>query len=480
MIMKKGICGPILCCLMSAMVYPVYAQSSENTDTVTSAQVVSTQKKLSTPATDSASASTTQNDSSIPQAQLNRQLLEGEVVQMQHQKAFEGLTGSELNELAKRQEELNQQIAALKSEYENPSALQEGTEGLFHDRLIFSGGIMSQLQVSNGTGPSNFNGQGTKTLSLNTAFIDLHGILTTNWSAFTSVSFSPGQVNTEGTYGGVDFEQAYVSYVKRFSDTRLSFDLGKQYVPFGVYEHHPITNSLTQVLDETVKESAVLSLSHAPFFGSVYMFNAQGSLQGPDATGDSAIVPNQIYNGGVELGAINKQGFFGYDLDFGYNNNLAESEQIYALMPTTTHRVGAYAAHVMFSIGDLGLLGDGAYAATNFSSQDATYNGSGAQPWAYGLEINYRVPLFSRPGTLAFDYQGSGQALFLNLPRTRYDLNYTYSINHYVSMVAEFIRSQDYGKSAAASYTNSSQATEYVYGTAAYNNTGLVELTANF
>lgn len=354
--------------------------------------------------------------------------------------------------------------------------IQEGVSTRFKDHIVLSGAVNLQAAFSNKSSSGSFVKPSAEKMSLNTALINIHALLMPWLRSYVTLTYQPGQVstNTGGQVNGPEFEQAYFQ-IANAKKSHFLLNVGKQFLPFGVYQRHPVINSFTQVLDETNKIALNLGATYKPFFFSIYGFSAQGGLSGVGNTPS-----NELLNGGVEIGAIRVNKHFGYDVSVGYINNLAEARFIYALIPRTNRRVSNIAAHVSFNIYHFDFIWDTSFPDKSFDPQDVTFNGVGAHPSAYEAEIAYHFPLMkNHPSTLAIAYQHSHEALFAGLPFFRYSASYTVYINRYLTGIIEYLRSRNYSSNDVATYNNNGTVTN-VQGNTAWNNSVLLQTSIHF
>lgn len=352
----------------------------------------------------------------------------------------------------------------------------EGVHTQFGDHVSLSGGINVQTAFSNRLSPTSFTSPGNQTLDLNTAYLNFNALLASWLRTFFSLTYEPNGVTTTtgGAFTAPEVEQAYI----QFGNTKTShyhFDLGKQYLPFGVYNRYPVVDSLTQSLAEVNKVGAVAGVDYDPFFASVYAFSAQGSLKG------FGVSPrDQLMNGGAEVGIINISKKFGYEASLGYMNNMAETRFIYGVIKSTNKAVGELAGHLSFNIYRLGVITNMIYPIDRFLSTDITYNGQGARPSAYEAEVNYAFTIHGHPLVPALGYEASSQALFLSLARYRYVGSLEYTINKYLTATLELLKSKNYAVGDTGTYATGTSTIATVTGNGRWNDAAVIQLAANF
>ncbi|MDH5525618.1 MAG: LbtU family siderophore porin, partial [Desulfobulbaceae bacterium] len=84
-------------------------------------------------------------------------------------------------------------------------------------------------------------------------------------------------------------------------------------------------------------------------------------------------------------------------------------------------------------------------AATEaFAASELAYNGGGAKPKAWNVEVGYTSELMGKETTLALGYQGTDQAVDLGLPEQRYLAAVSMGIIDNTSLALEYIHDEDY------------------------------------
>lgn len=387
------------------------------------------------------------------------------------------------NQLNTPQLSLRQQMFQLQQRvnklYENKQDVtKEGVHTQFGDRISLSGGANVQTAFSDNYTPTSFTvpAKSNQTFDLNVAYLNFNALLTSWMRSYLSLSYEPNGVTTTtgGAFTGPEVEQAYVQFAKD-RNQHFHLDVGKQYLPFGVYQRYPIVDSLTQSLAEINKVAAVAGINYNPFFASAYIFNMQGTLDGFGST-----ARDELMNGGAEVGLLKVSDKFGYEASFGFLNNMAETRFIYGIIKATNKSVDAFAGHFSCNYHHLGLITNTIFAGDAFSSQDITYNGKGAKPSAYEVELNYLIPVRGHPLVPAIAYEHSSQALFLSLAHYRYIFSLEYTINKYLSTTLELLASKNYGANATGTYATSTSSFATVSGNGIWNQAGLLEMAVNF
>ncbi|MAZ78232.1 MAG: hypothetical protein CMF39_06095 [Legionellaceae bacterium] len=385
-------------------------------------------------------------------------------------------------QLQKEIKQLQTYLSTQTKQTNNAAKLEEysgiGTRGYLNDRIVFSGGVISQLQLSNYDDSSSFTGGPGRDLRLSTAYLNVHGIVTKNLSAFATISVEPGQVNVYNGTGGMQFEEAYFNYFSRHGTHRFNAQLGQAYLPFGIYKIHPVVATLTQSLDETNRPMASLNYAQRPFFVSGYVFSSALDTTLDSSSGAAA---NKL-NAGVRVGMGDIQPGWAYDFEVDYINNMAQAREIAFLLPTTYRRVPNLAVHAMLDLGGLGFDYNLSTPIHNFDRRDMKFNGENAAPKAQSFGLNYLFSTMGKHSSVSASFEMSYEALALNLPESRIVLSYQVDLNQYLGLTFEALRSVDYSTSTSYQLRQrgTTNLTSLAYGTGRANITGVAEVDIHF
>lgn len=244
-------------------------------------------------------------------------------------------------------------------------------------------------------------------------------------------------------------------------DTDLEFDIatvtiadpngplfasgGMFYVPFGTFETNMISDPLTLEIGE-IRESTVLAgFESNGFTGGVYVFN--GDLE---KNGDSQIDNFGAFAGFNQENENTSFAFnIGYITDIGDTDTLQDAIQdnIDAAMVDYDDNVGGLSVDGMITYGPFTLIGEYIMATDDFEFNELAFETDGAEPEAFNIELGYNFNLASIGMTAAVAYQGTDEAVALELPEERILLGLSAEIFDGTSLSIEWAHDDDYSDS---------------------------------
>ncbi|MEA2060065.1 MAG: LbtU family siderophore porin [Thermodesulfobacteriota bacterium] len=188
--------------------------------------------------------------------------------------------------------------------------------------------------------------------------------------------------------------------------------LGRQYVPFGVFETRMVSDPLTLEIAETQETSVLFGFEYSGVYGGIYLFN--GDID--EESGD-----DHLENFGANIGYSFETGDLGLDFSASYISSLGDTDGVSDALPDD---IEDYVDGISFS-GVLGfkgftLIGEYVTALDEFEPREMVFKQSGAEPEAWNLELGYNFDAAGHDTTLAVACQGTDEALALELPETRY------------------------------------------------------------
>lgn len=214
---------------------------------------------------------------------------------------------------------------------------------------------------------------------------------------------------------------------------------GKFYVPFGNFETNMISDPLTLELGETRESAALLGLEFEGFYAGVYAFN--GDI---DESGD-----DEIESFGMNAGYAFENENFSLDIGGGWINNIGDSDVLTddALPGEIDDYVDGVNAYAIFSFQGVTLIGEYLAATEEFETIELDFDGDGAEPESWNIELGYTFDVAGHETTLAAAYQGTDEALALELPEDRYMGVISVGLVDGLSLALEYAHDEDYDKS---------------------------------
>ena len=235
----------------------------------------------------------------------------------------------------------------------------------------------------------------------------------------------------------VDLDEGYI-VLGNTEHFPLFLQVGKLYVPFGNFESHMISDPLTLELGETRETAAILGVEYKGLYAGAYAFN--GDI---DESGDD----DEIKCFGFNTGYAFENETFNFDIGAGWINNLGDSDTLGDTLPEEIKNyVGGLTAHAVFSWQGFTLIGEYLSATDDFEIDELEFKGNGAQPETWNIELGYTFEIADHETVIALAYQGSDEALALELPKERYLGTFGIGLIDGLSLAAEYAHDEDYNQ----------------------------------
>lgn len=392
----------------------------------------------------------------------------------------------------------------------------------WYNRIAIDGGV--NFDAKWGNRHIGYEGENNQRLSVNDVHLNVTATVNDWVKAFAALSYdnasqkltgaAPGPNplavtnlpkpgiydNIKDTIGGVNLEQGYIKFANA-NQSPFYLTLGKQFVDFGKYNLHPLTQPLTQVISETLRNAATIGFnttmmtSSVGLFGSAYVFDSPykqqmpaviasgGTVPGtpvaatsltPAVTGSSQGHGKPVY--GLRLGVGQTNDALQWDLSADYIYNMIGVEGVaygvglfngsniaanvgnngVSTGGTYENRVGGFALNGDLKTGPFGVELRYVTALQTFSPFDLTKNtvattaitgASGAKPWAVGINAGYAFNAWERAQGVYLGYQASGNAVNLYLPQSRWVAGYGIDVIKNTKVGLELDHDIDYGVS---------------------------------
>ena len=272
-------------------------------------------------------------------------------------------------------------------------------------------------------------------------------------------------------------DEAYVT-IANFAQSPAYLRVGREYVPFGSYDSHALTPSLTQMLTQTHATALQAGVVMANGFNAAaYTFNGTDLDKNKDKN-------RRVNNFGLNAGFANSYNDVSYKASLGYIYNMADVSYIAASRAsdnTVNHVVGGVSVDGSVKSGPFDLNVHYVTALRSFDGRDVnrlTYDGlTAAKPSAWGVDAGYSFAAAGHDSRLGLGYQRSNQAnnvgpfltkkenlgnLNYGMPKQRYVAQYDVNVWKNTGLGLQVYHDRSYSD---------------VLGNANKNTTGLVSLT---
>lgn len=239
------------------------------------------------------------------------------------------------------------------------------------------------------------------------------------------------------------------------------FTAGQVYVPFGAYETNLVSDPLTLEIGETRETAAELGFVYQGFGGSVYGFNGDHKLNGD----------NRISSWGANLTYAWEQDDITVAGGVGWINNLGDSDSLQdrvadnrnatfdelvegedpradSFSTDPIHRTGGWTANLAVILGQFNIIGEYLSATDSFDPDSLSYKDKGAEPSAWNIELGYSFPVFGKETVAAVAYQGTEEAVGLELPKESWLIGWSIGIFDNTALSFEYRNDSDYSEGA--------------------------------
>ncbi|MBK5932172.1 LbtU family siderophore porin [Halochromatium salexigens] len=250
--------------------------------------------------------------------------------------------------------------------------------------------------------------------------------------------------------------------------TPVFFTAGQFYVPFGAYETNLVSDPLTLEIGESRETAAQLGFVYQGFSGSAYAFNGDNKVNGD----------NHIDSWGANLAFAQEREDLVWTIGAGYINDLGDSDtlqdsvadnraarqlEIEELRPEEaeqfsldpTERTGGWTANLGLVYRDFNLIGEYLSATERFDPDSLSFKNKGAEPAAWNIELGYNFEAFGKESVAAVAYQGSSEAVNLELPETRWAFGWSIGLFDGTALSFEYAHDKDYSTRDGGTGNNS-------------------------
>jgi hypothetical protein len=237
----------------------------------------------------------------------------------------------------------------------------------------------------------------------------------------------------EGETDPPEVDEAIIGYARDGWFARF----GRQYVPFGEFSSHFVSDPLTLELGETRETAALVGYAHEPFSIAAFLFN--GDAERVNAAGEAEESHLKDWGVGVKLMPVEW-----LELGGSFLSDLADTDA--ELAAEYRRRVPGWSAYAAASLGPVAVSGEVLGAVRAFSSEDLDEDGdgSGDRPLAWNVEAAWEA---LESVELAGRVEGSRE--FAGQPELQYGLCASWGPWEHVSLSLEYLRGRfdrDFGE----------------------------------
>jgi hypothetical protein len=232
---------------------------------------------------------------------------------------------------------------------------------------------------------------------------------------------------------------------------------GQIYVPFGVYETNLVSDPLTLEIGETRETTALLGVEYQGIGASVYGFNGDNKLNGD----------SRISSWGANLSYAWEQDDVAVAASAGWINNLGDSDSLQDTLSDNrnatfeelleaedpradtfstdpVNRTAGWTAAIGVVVGQFNFIGEYLSATDNFDPDSLSFKDNGAEPSAWNIELGYSFPVLGKETVAAVAYQGTDEALALELPKESWLVGWSIGIFENTALSFEYRHDSDY------------------------------------
>lgn len=314
-----------------------------------------------------------------------------------------------------------------------PNDLEQRVETLEQQVTGQSGGIGHALQWSGlieveGFSAEDYNGDSTSNFELATVELGLEAQVNDYVSSNVLLLYE------ENASDDIGVDEATLTIAPPGAAWSSTF--GRQYVPFGSFETGLVSDPLPLEIGETRETSALVEFGTSNLNGSVYAFNGDTEDDSADDT-IGQFGASVAFQGGSEDMPVN--------VGAGYISSIGDSDGV--SIGSVNDHVGAYDLSATVGVGPFTVIGEYLAAADSFEASELAFDGNGAEPVAYQLELGYGFEWGGMPASVNVSTQGTDEAVALGLPETRFLAGISVEPWKATSISVEFASDDDYDTS---------------------------------
>lgn len=232
-----------------------------------------------------------------------------------------------------------------------------------------------------------------------------------------------------------------------FPDGPWSLAVGRQFLPFGVFDTRMITEPLTLELGETNEIAWNLGWGSGALQATLFGFNGD---EGLGSAGGMA-----GYGGAVSFSSEREESAVALNLaltsDMGYADNLLSVLTDPAVGRQPAGRVTGLSAYAGLRYGAVTILGEYLGALESYAAGEMEFAGRGAKPASWMLEAAWDFVAGGMDTTVAAGYQATREAAALELPARRLIAVASVALTEPVTLGVEWARDSAYAEGKGGS-----------------------------
>lgn len=338
--------------------------------------------------------------------------------------------------LTKRINDIEAKLAERESE---PTSISSGKSFLntVTDNVEISGLVELEMNATD----SDITDEDTSDIALATMELGIDATLSDWSSAHLLLLYEEGE---EDDHIIIDEGSITIGNMEKFP---AYLTAGKMYVPFGSFESNMISDPLTLEIGETNDSAVQVGFELGDFYGSVYVYNGDINEIGED---------DEVDTFGANLGYSMANDTMVLDVGADWMSNIGDSDGLGDVLPDEIDDyVAGLSLHALLSTGPFTFIAEYVTAL-----DDLDFKGDGAEPEAFMIETAYTTELFGgRATTFAIGYQGTDEALALELPEERYIGTVSLELFTNTNLAFEYFHDEDYDKSDGGTDEDADSAT---------------------
>ena len=224
------------------------------------------------------------------------------------------------------------------------------------------------------------------------------------------------------------------------ADGPWSLAVGRQFLPFGVFDTRMISEPLTLEVGETNEIAWNLGWGSGALQAAVFGFN------GDDGLGSGGGLAG--YGGAVSFSSEREESAVALNLaltsDFGYADSVLSVLADAASGRQSAGRVAGLSAHAGLRYGAVTIIGEYVGALESYAAGEMEFAGRGAQPASWMLEAAWDFVAGGMDATVAAGYQATREAVALELPARRLLAAASVALTEPVTLGVEWARDSAY------------------------------------